>query len=255
MSEDAPYYKTDLAWIHHTGFSEFATLASRGVIASLQSNGIRDGLIVDIGCGSGILARAMTNAGYDILGIDASPAMIDLARTTAPDARFELASFDEATLPKCNAIIAMGEVLNYGTLARVRAFLQNAANALTPTGLLLFDIAERGSYPAHEERRIGGDDWSVITIKDSDGKTLTRRVLTFRQIDVATHRDEEVHILELYAREEILAILRENGFRARVRRSYGTNRLPKGHAVYVAHLKGLITRTVSNVDSPGKSSE
>ena len=234
MSEDRPYYQTDLAWIHHTGFSEFATLASRGILASLQSHRIREGLIVDIGCGSGILARALTDSGYAVLGIDASPAMIDLARVTAPAARFDIAAFDEATLPPCAAITATGEVLNYGTLARVQTFIRHAAQALNPGGLLLFDIAERGGYPPHDERRVGGDDWSVITIKDSDGQRLTRRVLTFRQIDGITRRDEEVHVLELYEREELLAILRENGFRVRVRRSYGSYRLPKGHAVYVA---------------------
>jgi SAM-dependent methyltransferase len=234
LSENRPYYDRDLAWIHHTGFSEFATLASRGVIATLAAHGIHDGLIVDIGCGSGVLARALTDAGFNVLGIDASPAMIELARTTAPAARFDIASFDEATLPPCRAIIAMGEVLNYGTLDRVRTFIRNAATALSPGGLLLFDIAELGSYPSHDERRIGGDDWSVIVIKDSDGERLTRRVLTFRQIDGVTHRDEEVHTLELYSREELLGMLREGGFRVRVRRSYGTYRLPKGHAVYVA---------------------
>ena len=208
---DRPHYRTDLAWIHHTGFSEFATLASRG-----------------------ILARALTDAGYAVLGIDASPAMIELARVTAPAANFEIASFDEATLPPCAAITATGEVLNYGTLARVRAFIHHAAQALMPGGLLLFDIAEQGSYPSHDERRVGGDDWSVITLKDSDGLRLTRRVLTFRQIDGVTRRDEETHVLELYEREELLAILRESGFRVRVRRSYGSYRLPKGHAVYVA---------------------
>jgi SAM-dependent methyltransferase len=234
LSENRPYYDRDLAWIHHTGFSEFATLASRGVIATLAKHGIHDGLIVDIGCGSGVLARALTDAGFNVLGIDASPAMIELARTTAPAARFDIASFDEATLPPCRAIIAMGEVLNYGTLDRVRTFIRNAASSLSPGGLLLFDIAERGSYPPHDERRTGGDDWSVIVIKDSDGQRLTRRVLTFRQIDGVTHRDEEVHTLELYAREELTGMLREAGFRLRVRRSYGTYRLPKGHAVYVA---------------------
>src|ERR1700741_178965 len=70
LSEDGPHYRTDLAWIHHAGFSEFATLASHGVIALLQSHGIRDGLIIDIGCGSGILARALTAAGFEVLGID-----------------------------------------------------------------------------------------------------------------------------------------------------------------------------------------
>lgn len=234
LATTEPYYGTDLAWIHHAGFSEFARVASAGVIASLEAHDIREGLIVDIGCGSGVLARALTDAGYDVLGIDASPAMIELARVTAPAARFQVASFDKATLPPCAAITALGEVLNYGTHERVRTFLHNAAGALAPRGLLLFDIAERGGYPPHAERRLGGDDWSVITIKDSDGQRLTRRVLTFRQIDGVTRRDEEVHVLELYAREELLAILRECGFRVRVRRSYGTYRLPKGHAVYVA---------------------
>lgn len=234
MSEERPYYGTDLAWIHHAGFSEFATLASRGILASLQSHDIREGLIIDIGCGSGILARALTDVGYTVLGIDASPAMIELARVTDPTAHFEVASFDEATLPPCAAITAMGEVLNYGTLARVQTFIRHAAQALTPGGLLLFDIAERGAYPAHDERRVGGNDWSVIAIKDSDGQRLIRRVLTFRQIDGATHRDEEVHVLDLYEREELLGILRESGFRVRVRRSYGSYRLPKGHAAYVA---------------------
>jgi SAM-dependent methyltransferase len=232
------HYGTDLAWIHHTGFSEFALLAPRGVLASLTKLGIRDGLMVDVGCGSGVLARALVDAGFEVLGIDASPSMIEIARTTAPEARFEIASFDQATLPRCAAITATGEVLNYGTLDGVRTFIHNAANTLTPGGLLLFDIAERESYPPHDERRVGGDKWSVIAIKDSDGRRLTRRVLTFRQIGGMTRRDEEVHVLELYERQELLAMLREAGFRVRVRRSYGTYRLPKGHAVYVCIQSG-----------------
>jgi 2-polyprenyl-3-methyl-5-hydroxy-6-metoxy-1,4-benzoquinol methylase len=227
-------YRDDLAFIHHAGFSEFATSASVGVLALLRERGIHEGLVVDVGCGSGVLARALTHAGYDILGIDASPSMIEIARTTAPNARFEVATFDRATLPSCAAITAMGEVLNYGPLDAVRTFIRNAANALAPGGLLLFDVAERGSYPPHDERRIGGSNWSVIVIKDSDDKSLTRRVMTFRKIRGVMRRDEEIHTLELYDREELLAILRDAGFRVRVRRSYGTYRLPKGHAVYIA---------------------
>jgi SAM-dependent methyltransferase len=226
-------YRADLAYIHHTGFSEFAESASAGVTALLHERAIREGLVVDVGCGSGVLARALTGAGFDVLGIDASPSMIDLARVTAPDARFAVATFDRAMLPPCVAITALGEVLNYGTIDAVRAFVAHAAGALGNGGMLLFDVAERGSYPLHDERRVGGDDWSAIVIKDSDGERLTRRVLTFRQVDGRTQRDEEVHTLELYERETLLATLRDAGFRVRVRRSYGAYRLPKGHAVYV----------------------
>jgi hypothetical protein len=131
-------------------------------------------------------------------------------------------------VPPCDAIVAVGEVLNYGTFDEVRTFIGKAANA----PMLIFDIAERGSYPPHEEVRVGGEDWSVIAIKDSDGVHLTRRVLTFRNIDGDVRRSEEVHELELYERQAMLALLRPH-FNVRVRRSYGSRRLPKGHVVYV----------------------
>jgi len=217
-------YRDDLAWIHHTGFSEFAESAAPGVIALLRKHAVR--MVVEMGCGSGVLARELTGAGFEVHGFDASPSMIAIARETAPRARFDVARFDEAEIPPCDAIVAMGEVLNYGNFDAVRRLVAKA-----PARLLLFDVAERGSYPPYDERRVGGDDWSVIAIKESDGTHLTRRVLLFR---ADGRRDEEVHHLELYDRAALTAILRDHGFRVTIRRSYGTRRLPKGHAVYVA---------------------
>ena len=221
-------YGRDLAYIHHAGFSEFAESAAPGVLEILWKHGVRDGLVVEVGCGSGILARELTRAGFDVLGFDPSPAMIELARQTAPKARFEVGAFDAIDIPPSNAIVAMGEVLNYGTFDGVRKFIANAA-----TKLLIFDIAERGAYPPYDERRVEGNDWSVIAIKSSDGTHLTRRILTFRADGDTMRRTEEVHTLELYNRAAMKALLREHGFRVQVRRSYGTRRLPKGHAVYV----------------------
>ena len=231
-------YRADLAWIHHTGFAEFAESSASGVLALLARAGISSGTVIEAGCGSGVLAKRLDDAGYRVLAFDPSPSMIELARLTAPAASFEVAALDEAILPSCSAVIAMGEVLNYAGLDAMSAFVEEAAAALLPGGLLLFDVAEGGAYPPHDERRIGGDDWSVIVIKDSDGRQLTRRILTFRQVDGAVRRDDEVHTLELYERAELLALLREHGFRATVRRSYGKRRLPSGHAVYVARRSG-----------------
>lgn len=224
-----PPYRPDLAYIHHAGFSEFAESAAPGLLEMLWQRGVRDGLIVELGCGSGILARELTRAGFDVLGIDASPAMIELARETAPRATFAVGAFASVQIPPCNAVVAMGEVLNYGTFEDVRRLVANAE-----ASLLIFDIAERGAYPPHDERRVEGDDWSVIAIKESDGTHLTRRVLTFRMHGGTMRRDEEVHALELYDREAMRSLLREHGYRVTIRRSYRTRRLPKGHAVYVA---------------------
>lgn len=224
-------YETDLAYIHHQGFSEFAESASLGILEILWKHGVERGMVVDVGCGGGVLARELTRAGYTVLGFDASPAMIAIARLTEPAARFEVAEFAEARLPECDAVVSIGEVLNYGSLDAVGTFVAHAAAALRPGGVLLFDVAERGSYPASEERRIGGDDWTVIALKESDGERLTRRVLTFREIDGEVRRSEEFHRLELYDRTELSALLQPQ-FRVRVRRSYGSRRLPKGHAVF-----------------------
>ncbi|HJQ37293.1 MAG TPA: class I SAM-dependent methyltransferase [Thermoanaerobaculia bacterium] len=218
------WYGEDLAWIHHAGHSDFAESIAPWLISVLPR-----GLIVDIGCGSGVLARELTNAGFEVLGIDASPSMIALARDTAPRARFEVGSLTTASIPPCAAIVATGEVLNYGDL---RSFVKRVR-----TNLLIFDIAERGSYPAHSEHRAGGDDWSVIAIKDSDGVRLTRHVLTFRKIGGEIRRAEEVHELELYDANEVKTLLREAGFAVRTRRSYGSYRLPNGHKVYISRWR------------------
>lgn len=220
-------YGTDLAYIHHHGFSEFAESAAPGVIATLRAHGVQS--VVEIGCGSGVLARALTGAGFAVTGFDASPAMIALARQTAPAARFEIGALGDAAIPRCDAVVAMGEVLNYATLAEVRAFVQRA-----PARLLLFDVAERGAYPPYDERRVEGEDWSVITVKRSDGTALTRRVLTFVSDGETMRRGEEVHRLELYGREEMAALLRAHGYRVTRRRGYGRRRVPAGHAVYLA---------------------
>ena len=231
-------YGEDLAWIHHEGFGEFAESAAPGLLEILWRHGIEDGLVVDAGCGSGIWARELTRAGFDVLGIDPSPAMLAIARDTAPGARFEPGSFGTCEIPPCRAITAIGEILNYGRREDLQPFFTRAAHALRGGGVLVFDVAERESYPPYDERRVDGDDWVVLARKQSDGTRLTRRVTTFRN----GRRSEEAHQLELYGRNDVLGMLRAAGFSVRIRRSYGSRRLPPGHFVYVAVAKSRIRR-------------
>ena len=82
------FYARDLATIHDAGFGGFARDAAPGLLRRLRRAGIHDGLVVDLGCGSGIWARALTDAGYDVLGVDQSEAMLEIARRQAPEAQF-----------------------------------------------------------------------------------------------------------------------------------------------------------------------
>jgi SAM-dependent methyltransferase len=103
-------YQEDVAYIHHVGYGDFASKAAPEWLSILKREGIRKGTIVDLGCGSGIWARAAEQAGFHVTGLDSSPAMIRLARTVAPCSEFRCVSLDEASLPQCDVITANGEV-------------------------------------------------------------------------------------------------------------------------------------------------
>src|SRR5215471_19312256 len=89
----APYYQEDLAWVHHVGYGQLAERAAPGILALLERAGLARGAsVLDVGCGSGQLAGAVADAGYGVLGVDASPPMVELARSHAPRAQFEIRS-------------------------------------------------------------------------------------------------------------------------------------------------------------------
>src|SRR5436305_1035520 len=47
--------------------------------------------VLDVGCGTGHLTQKIADAGAQVVGVDASAAMIDEARRNFPDLKFELA--------------------------------------------------------------------------------------------------------------------------------------------------------------------
>jgi SAM-dependent methyltransferase len=235
-------YGDDLAAIHAAGFTELAEPAGRELLARLD----RPSLIVDLGCGDGTTAAVLTAAGHDVLGIDSSPAQIELARRRAPGATFRLGSFVDADLPGgCDAIVAVGEVLGYAVDARndagaLDAVLARAAAALRARGLLLFDLAGPGRVPASGRHAwTAGDGWAVLAESRPRPGAIERRIVTFRDPgDGRVRRTEELHRLLLHRPADVLARVRAAGFRARVLApGYGGEPLPPGLTAYVAHRR------------------
>src|SRR5215213_7058433 len=107
------YYGEDVAYIHDVGHADFALESAPGIMEVLDSSRIEGGLVVDLGCGSGLLARELIDAGYKVLGIDISEAMIELSRKRVPEAEFRVGSLFEVEIPACAAVTAISEVLNY----------------------------------------------------------------------------------------------------------------------------------------------
>jgi len=230
-------YQEDLAYIHDVGFTGFARGAVPGLLTLLKQNGVAGGLVVDLGCGSGVWARELVQSGYDVLGIDQSSAMLDIARPRVPTARFVKGSFLDAELPPCQAVTAISECFNYlfdeanTTDALVDCFRQ-IHDALVPGGLLIFDVAGpgRGGGPGRHAKNCFGDDWAILleTEEDPVNLTLTRYITSFRKVGELYRRSYEEHHVRLMRAQEIRPRLAEVGFASQLLSSYGPMEFPPG---------------------------
>src|SRR5262249_979672 len=145
---------------------------------------------IDLGCGSGILSEQLSVGGFDVLGIDISAAMIAIARRRVPRGDFRVESMLMAELPRCVAVAAVGECLNYLFDERhspdgVRLVLGRAFAALEPGGLLLFDVAGPGRVAGGTSKSyFEAGDWVVLVAaeEDPEQKLLTRRITSFRKV-------------------------------------------------------------------------
>lgn len=235
-------YGADLAYIHDAGFLELAREATPFALDLLAERGLEGGRVVELGAGSGASAKDLSEAGHDVLGIDASRAMVELARANAPGARFRVGSWTDEEIPECDAVLAFGEVLGYvgaahGTKAELRDLFGRVRTALRPDGVFCFDLATPGRVPTGETASYRvGEDWAILFTAVEDGNRLQRRITTFRKIEggATYRRTEEVHRLRLWRPGEVEAMLREARFKVQTRRGYSTRALVPGHRVFVA---------------------
>lgn len=225
---DGDFYGPQLARIHHARFGELARSAAEYLLAELAAGERRTGTVVDLGCGSGILAGLVQQAGYQVLGVDISAGMIELARQQAPGADLRVGSLHAAALPAgCAAVTAIGECVNYavsgdagpdalGRLAR------RVHAALAGGGLFLLDVSGP-TQPGAVQRFHQDEDWclGMIAEETGDPPTLTRRISIFAAgPDGSYRRHDERHQLRLLAQPDAETILRAAGFEVEARPGY-----------------------------------
>jgi ubiquinone/menaquinone biosynthesis C-methylase UbiE len=95
--------------------------------------------VLDLGCGTGALARRLADAGAaQVLAVDSSQRMLALA-TPHPQVRYLRADLDELTVPDRMAdLVVSSLVLHY--VADYPALVQRIAHCLRPGGRFVFSI-------------------------------------------------------------------------------------------------------------------
>ncbi len=125
----------------------------------LKKNKIENGLVLELGCGTGSITRRMAKKGFDMIGIDYSEEMLQIAREKdeksgsnnlylCQDMReFELYGTVAAVVSVCDS---MNYILSEEDLLQVFKLVNNY---LDPKGIFIFDLDTEYAY-----REILGDN-------------------------------------------------------------------------------------------------
>jgi SAM-dependent methyltransferase len=231
----APYYQPDLALVHHLGFGFHADACAPGILALLEPVRERGGLVLEVGCGSGLLTRHLVDAGHRVVATDGSPAMVELARDYVPSAEdVRVLVLPDDPLPEVDAVVSVGHVVNYvGERDAVERAIVAIARALRPGGLFAIDVCDL-EWAALRQGAPGagkiGDNWVVaVEFSIPTPDRFVRDIATFlRNPDGTWRRSDERHENVLLDTEELPALLAAHGVDVTVGTAFGTETLPTG---------------------------
>ena len=188
----------------------------------LTEYGIGSGLVLDLGCGTGSLTECLARAGYDMIGVDNSEDMLEIAMDKRgrsgldilyllQDMReFELYGTVRAVVSICDS---MNYILDYADLVQVFRLVNNY---LDPGGIFIFDLnteykyeALMGSRTFAEDREDGSFIWyneysPEDHINEYDLTLFVREGKLFR-------RFQETHYQRAYSPAEVRRAAAEAG--------------------------------------------
>lgn len=195
-----------------------------GLQRLLGSYGVHDGIVVELACGTGEIAKRFADAGYDVIGVDQSTEMLREAREKCPpgvlllcqDMR-ELDLYGSAAAMVCvcdgmNYLCSPGELQQ--VFQKVWAFLDEG-------GVFIFDMKTAWFYKEVLGNRSFTDNRetaSYIWENEYDGDTgINEYLLTvYELVDDARDlfcRTDEVHRQRAFDREKVGQYLKDQGFR------------------------------------------
>ncbi len=203
-----------------------------------QEYKIKDGLVLDLGCGTGEMTEALASRGYDMIGVDNSEEMLGIARDkkekSGHDILYLLQDMREFELyGTVRAVVSVCDSINYvmdpEELLQVFGLVNNY---LDPKGLFIFDFNTQYKYETvlgcrtiaenredssfiwdnyyYEDERINEYELTLF-IRDpgaEDGRTETAGW----GMDGGLYRKyQEIHYQRAYTLEEIQQLLAQSG--------------------------------------------
>ena len=228
-------YTAQLAQIHAMGFNGLAQ-AMVAVIKAVREQGI----VVDLGCGPGFFLQQLYQQGFTVYGADISPAMIDLAKTKLPENCCTVSSIFSYSLPHCDIVTAMGEILSYATISEtyqqdLEALFNRVYTALSAEGLFIFDCLDQIAQLTYKNF-VETEEWVVlINSQATTSDLLKREIISFYRHQKDYRKETETHWLRVLEPHYLLSLLKDIGFHVTLARNYADYSLPTGRQAYFCH--------------------
>lgn len=172
---------------------------------------VRANSVLDVGCGTGILAREFQNMNFEVSGIDISEDMIDVAKETTTGINFEVADMKDFNLNrKFDIITCAFDAINYITNdIDMENTLKNIYLHLKDDGVFIFDINTPTLY---EERHFGTIDRNFEDIQFKQILAYDKLNRIGKTVFDFGNNEVETHIQRAYSVEEMDRLLLNVGF-------------------------------------------
>ncbi len=193
--------------------------------------GVNEGIMLDLGCGTGTMTEILAGYGYDMIGVDNSVDMLELAMEKRKDSGHDILYLLQdmrafELYGTVRAVVSVCDSVNYITEAEeLREVFRLVNNYLDPGGIFLFDFnteykyreimgdctiaEERGECSFiwdntyYEEEKINEYDLTLFIREEQPGKPSAHGEL-YRKF-------RETHYQRGYTLEEMQQLLKESG--------------------------------------------
>lgn len=190
----------------------------------LKEYGIEDGLVLDLGCGTGTMTEILAEAGYDMIGIDYSEEMLETAmekkRASGHDILYLCQDMREFELyGTVRAIVSICDSMNYILEEEeLLGILESAAqNYLDYGGLFIFDLNTEykyremlGEQTIAETREEGSFIWENYYDQEEQINEY-HLTLFIREKEDYYRKYEEEHYQRAYSLETIKELVNRSG--------------------------------------------